>query len=186
MEARGFACAVQASGKKVFYATPELTGGRGKFVIYEDFDGTKRRKALTGKSEKRGAFWAYGVGMVPSFDEPWRIELRSAVIFTDEEGKPLEDVTKAHRLRRGFCRNWWNEQWRTLMRAFLWLASAGKSELLLPVGSGRNITLSASPIQFEAPCGLSDAAQAVDAEPIDEIDEEGTVQDEGDEEETAQ
>lgn len=182
MEAKGFASVYQAGGKRIFYATPELTSGRGKFVSYEDFDGTKRRKALTGKSERRGACWAYGVGMVPSFDDPWRIELRHAVIFTDDDGNPLEDALKAHRLRRGFCKSWWNEQWRTLMRAFLWIASDGKPELLLPVGSGRSITLCSTPIQFEAPCGLSDVAHVVDVDPVDEIDDEEAAQDEeGDE-----
>lgn len=186
MEARGFASVYQAGGRRVFYATPELTDGRGKFVSYEDFDGTKRRKALTGKSEKRGACWAYGVGIVTSFDEPWRVELRHAVIFTDDEGKPLEDAMKAHRLRRGFCKSWWNEQWRTLMRAFLSVASEGKSQLVLSVGSGRSIELSATPIQFEAPCGLSDVAQAVDEDPLDEIDEEDAALEEDSDEERAQ
>lgn len=186
MEARGFASVYQASGRRVFYATPELTGGRGKFVWYEDFDGTKRRKALTGKSEKREACWAYGVGMVPSFEEPWRVELRHAVIFTDDDGKPIEDALKAHRLRRGFCKNWWNEHWRTLMRAFLWVASEGRPELLLPVGSGRSISLSSTPIQFEAPCGLSDVERVADEEPVDEIDEDEIAQQEEGEEEGAQ
>lgn len=182
MEARGFACAVQSGERKVFYATPDQTGGRGKFVNYIDFDGNKRRKALTGKSEKRDACWAFGVGIVTSFDDPWRIELRSAVIFTDDSGAPLEDAVKAHRLRRGFCKNWWNGQWRTLMRAFLWLASDGKPELLLPVGSGRNIVLDPTPIQFEAPCGLSDIAQQLDeTEPVDEVDQEELVEEDAEE-----
>jgi len=43
MEAKGFACTVQSGERKIFYATPEQTGGRGKFVSYLDFDGTKRR-----------------------------------------------------------------------------------------------------------------------------------------------
>lgn len=172
MEAKGFACYEQSGGKKVYYATPELTGGRGKFVNFEDHDGRKRRKALTGRSEKRGACWAYGVGMVPSFDQPWRIELRSTVVFTDDDGKPIDVPLKAHRLRRGFCKNWWNEQWRLLMRAFLWVASDGKAEMLLPVGSGRSIVVAAVPLQFESPVGLSDAPPTEDVDPPEEADDE--------------
>lgn len=181
LEAKGFACAAQSGGKKVFYATPELTGGRGKFVVYEDFDGRKRRKALNGRSEARAACWAYGVGMVPSFDDPWRIELRSTVVFTDDDGAPIVDHNKAHRLRRGFCKNWWNEQWRTLLRAFLWLASDGKPELLLSVGSGRSIVVSASPVQFDAPAGLSDIEVADDVDPIDEPSDDSVFDDEEEE-----
>lgn len=185
MEAKGFASVYQSGGRRIFYVTPELTGGRGKYVRYEDFDGKKRIKALNGKSEKRGACWAYGVGMVTSFDNPWRVELRHAVIFTDDDGKPLEDALKAHRLRRGFCKSWWNEQWRTLMRAFLWLASEGGAELVLPVGSDREIKLGSTPIQFDAPCGLSDVEQIVDTDPVDEIDEEEAALEEDGQEEGA-
>lgn len=186
MEAKGFASVYQSGGRRVFYAPAELTGGQGKYVRYQDFNGKKRIKALNGKSEKHGACWAYGVGMVTSFDDPWRVELRHAVIFTDDDGKPLEDALKAHRLRRAFCKSWWNEQWRTLMRAFLWLASEGEAELILSVGSGRNITLGSTPIQFDAPSGLSDVEQATDTDPVDEIDEEEAAPEEDGEEESTQ
>lgn len=179
MEGRGLACYEQSGGRKVFYVTPELTGGRSKLLSFQDHDGRKRRKALNGRSEKRAACWAYGVGMVPSFDEPWRIELRATVVFTNNEGKPIDAPLNAHRLRRGFCKNWWNEQWRLLMRAFLWLVSEGKADILLPVGSSRFITLSAIPIQFESPVGLSDGSPVEDIEPTEEDDE---VEDVGDEE----
>lgn len=172
MEAKGLGIHEQAGGRKVFYVTPELTGGQGKFVSFEDHDGRKRRKALNGHSEAKRANWAYAVGMVPSFDDPWRVELRSTVVFTDEEGKPIEAALRAHQLRRGFCKNWWNEHWRMLSRAFLWLISEGKSEIQLPVGSGRAIVLSATPIVFESPVGLSDVAPIEDVEPVEEPDEE--------------
>ena len=179
MEKRGFANAMQAGRRRIFYATPEQTGGRGKFVSYQDFDGRVRRKALTGRSERRNACWAFGVGMVPSFDEPWRIELRAAVIFTDDQGVPINNAAKAHRLRRGFCRNWWNEQWRTLMRAFIWLASEGKLQIALPVGTNREIVISAVAIQFESPAGLSDLEVAEDADPPEEASDDEDLE-EGD------
>lgn len=168
LESKGFASAQQAGGKAVFYATPELTGGRGKKLTYEDYDGRKRRKALNGRSETRGTFcWAFGVGIVPSLYYPWRVELRSVVVFTDDDGNIIEPK-RAHRLRRGFCRNWWNEHWRTLSRAFLWLLADGQPEIHLPVGSGRSVVLSTAPIQFEAPVGLSDVELVEDAEPVDD------------------
>jgi hypothetical protein len=169
LEKRGFASVFMAGGRRIFFATPELTGGRGKFVTYKDFDGRTRRKALTGKSERRNACWAYGVGMVPSFDDPWRIELKAAVIFTDEAGVPIADAGKAHRLRRGFCKNWWNEQWRTLTRAFLAVAAEGREEFVLPVGTNRAIVLAAVPIQFESPVGLSDFEATGDIEDVESV-----------------
>jgi len=172
MEAKGLGMHEQAGGRKVFYVTPKLTGGQSKFVSFEDHDGRKRRKALNGHSEAKRANWAYAVGMVPSFDDPWRVELRSTIVFTDEEGKPIEAALRAHQLRRGFCKNWWNEHWRMLLRSFLWLISEGKPDIHLPVGSGRAIVLSATPVVFESPVGLSDAAPIEDVEPVEEPDDE--------------
>lgn len=183
MEAKGFGVHEQSGGRRVFYAPASLTGGQGKFVAFEDHDGRKRRKMLNGRSKARKANWAYAVGMVPSLDMPCRVELRATVVFFEESGEPIEAPLRAHRLRRGFCKNWWNEHWRTLQRAFLSLASAGEPEIHLPVGSGRAIVLSSSPIMFESAIGLSDAPILEDVEPHEE---EGDELDERDAEDDAE
>lgn len=172
MEAKGFGIYEQSGGRKVFYVTPELTGGRGEKVSFIDVDGRKRRKGLNGRSEKRKANWSYAVGMVPAFDDPWRIELRSTIVFTGDDGMPMDSVARAHRLRMSFCRSWWNDRWRGFLRAFLALVAEGQPDIRLPVGSNRFIVLSATPIVFSAPAGLSDLAPSIDADPIDEPDDD--------------
>lgn len=183
MEAKGLGVFEQAGGRKVFYVTPELTKGRGEKVAFVDVDGRKRRKGLNGRSEKKKANWCYAVGMVPQFDEPWRIELRSTIVFTDDDGKPFDVPAKAHRLRMSFCRSWWNDRWRGFLRAFLALVSDGQPEIKLPVGSGREVVVSATPIIFSSPVGLSDLAPSIDDDPVDEPDDDlGEVDDFDDEE----
>jgi TIR domain len=178
MEAKGFGIYEQSGGRKVFYVTPELTGGRGEKVSFIDVDGRKRRKGLNGRSEKRKSNWSYAVGIVPAFDDPWRIELRSTIVFTGEDGKPMDSVARAHRLRMSFCRSWWNDRWRGFLRAFLALVAEGQQDIRLPVGSDRFVVLSATPIVFSAPAGLSDLAPSIDADPIDEPDDDlGEVDD---------
>ena len=172
MEAKGLGIHEQAGGRKVFYVTPELTKGRGTKVAFLDVDGRKRRKGLNGRSERRKANWCYGVGMVPQFDEPWRIELRSTIVFTDDDGRPLDTPARAHRLRMGFCRSWWNDRWRGFLRALLALVADGSSEIKLPVGSGREVLVSATPIMFSSPVGLSDLAPSIDDDPIDDPDDD--------------
>lgn len=183
MEAKGLGIFEQAGGRKVFYVTPELTKGRGEKIAFVDVDGRKRRKGLNGRSEKKKANWCYAVGMVPQFDEPWRIELRATIVFTDDEGKPFDVPAKAHRLRMSFCRSWWNDRWRGFLRAFLAVVADGGSEIKLHVGSGREVVLSASPIMFSSPVGLSDLAPSIDDDPVDEPDDDlGEVDDCDDEE----
>ncbi len=183
MEARGLSVHEQAGGKKVFYVTPELT--KGERVAFLDVDGRTRKKALHGRSEKKKANWAYAVGMVPSLDEPWRIELRSTIVFADDDWKPLDAPAKAHRLRMSFCRSWWNDRWRGFLRAFLALVADGQSEIKLPVGSDRFLVVSATPIVFTSITGLSDLAPSIDADPVDEPDDDLGEDEDMDEEEDA-
>lgn len=161
LEARGFPFYVQANDRKVHYVSPGLTGGLKGKVAFADFDGRVRKRALNGQSPKNEMNWHFGVSANPSFDEPRRLELRPAVIFTDYAGKPL-DVAVQQRLRMGFCRNWFNDRWRGFLRSFLSLLAQGTSEIAIPVGSGRLMVLEAFPLCFDSPSGLTDGPPEID------------------------
>ncbi len=186
MEAKGLAL-VESGGRRVYYVPPKLTGGRGAFVPFVDVDGRTRKKALNGRSDKRKANWNYGVGLVPSLDEPWHMELRPTIIFTDDNDQPFE-IARAQRLRLSFCRNWWNDRWRTFLRAFLALIAGGQTSIQLAVGSGRFLVVEASPMIFTSPAGLTDGPPTVDADVADEddsdavwdTDADGEIDDQGD------
>ncbi len=185
MEAKGLSIHEQSGRRKVFYVTPKLTNGQGGRVPFVDVDGRTRRKGLNGRSERRKANWCFAVGMVPALDDPWRVELRSTIVFTDDDGKPLDSPARAHRLRMSFCRSWWNDRWRGFQRAFLALVSDGQPEIRLPVGSDRHVALSAIPIEFRAPMGLSDLAPPIDADPVVELEDEPSDFDEIEDEDDA-
>ena len=180
METKGFGVYMLSSRNKVHYVTPELTGGRGVYMPFVDVDGRGRKKALNGHSEKKRANWCYAVGIVPSLDEPRRIELRPTIVFTDDQGVPLE-VARAHRLRMSFCRSWWNDRWRGFLRAFLALVSDGQSEIRLPVGSGRFLVVDATPMMFSSPFGLTDLAPPIEADPLVEAEDSEFENDEEEE-----
>lgn len=108
------------------------------------------------------------VGMVPNFDDPWWVELRSNIVVSGDDGNSVDSPLRVQRLRMSFCRSWWNDRWRGFLRASLVLASEGQSEIRLPVGSGRFVVLSSSPIVFSAPSGFSDLTRSIDADSIDD------------------
>lgn len=170
MEAKGLGVYMQSGRRKVHYITPELTKGRGTMTPFVDVDGRTRRKALNGRSEKKKANWNFAVGIVPSLDEPRRIELRPTIVFTDDDGNPIE-AARAHRLRMSFCRSWYNDKWRAFLRAFLAVVSDGKSEIKLPVGSDRFLVIESTPMMFTSPVGLSDLAPPVEADPVIETED---------------
>lgn len=165
MDKVGLKTYVLSGGRVVHYATKELLpGGKCAFV---DADGRVRKKSLFGRSERRKANWHYAVGIRPSLDDPWRIELRATIVFTGDDGVPFE-AARAQSLRMGFCRSWWNDRWRGFMRGFLTLIAGGAKEISLPVGEDRFIRIGAEPLTFSSPVRLTDMPGAVEEEPIDD------------------
>lgn len=141
-------------------------------VEFVEWDGKRRKKQLAGTSATRKVNWHYAVSMHPILDEPRSIQLQAHVVFTDTDDQPIQSVARMHQLRRSFCKNWWNDRWRGFLRAFLVLVAQGKDVINLPVGGGRSVQISASPITFLAPRGLTDLSKLTDDEEIqlDEVD----------------
>lgn len=183
LEAKGFPFYVQSNERKLHYVSATLTGGLKNKVAFTDFDGRVRKRGLNGRSPKNEANWHFGISANPSFEDPRRMELRPGVVFTDFDGKPL-DAASQQRLRMGFCRNWFNDRWRGFLRGFLALLADGRSEIPIPVGSGRFMTLEALPICFEAPVGLSDGPPEIEDSLAVVMDEAADrVEDDGESEE---
>lgn len=178
MERAGLKTYVLSGGRVVHYVTKELLpGGKCAFV---DADGRVRKKSLLGRSERRKANWHYAVGIRPSLDDPWRIELRATIVFTGDDGVPFE-AARAQRLRMGFCRSWWNDRWRGFMRGFITMIASGVKEISLPVGEDRFIRVGAEPLTFMSPVRLTDMPGAVEEDPIDDPEDDplqqGDIQD---------
>lgn len=152
------------------------------FFEFVDENSKRRRRQLVGRSEKYRVNWHYGVSVKPTLGRPMRMELRAHILFTDDSGE-LVDSDRAHRLRRGFCRNWWNARWRDFQRALLAYLSNGDDHIHLPVGGGRYIELAASPTLFISPVSLGDTAIQANEEQIavdQELDDPSVMDDEDD------
>jgi hypothetical protein len=149
---------------------------------FREHSGKKRTKNLVGRSDKRGVYWHFGVSAYPSLLQPPRFELRTHVLFSEDGQTPLESVKRMHRLRRGFCRNWWNDHFRSLFRAVLAYIAQDEETIVLPAGASAQIVLSSSPIMWTSPVSLSDS-QDLPEELISELDEEAEPDDLEDEEE---
>ena len=173
------------SNRRLVWFVPSGLTPKDKVEFFEA-NGKRRRKQLTGSSDKRKVNWHYGVSIRPVLDGTRRIELRSHIIFTDTDGQPINSVTRMHQLRRSFCRSWWNDRWRGFFRAFLALASQGTDVISLPVGGSRSIQIGAFPITFQSPKGLSDLQELIedddiqlDVENSEDYDDDLLIDDEG-------
>jgi hypothetical protein len=156
MEGAGLKAYSLASNRLIWYVPPGLL--QKNKIAFIDVNGKTRRKNLVGQSDKYKVSWHYAIGAHVVLGEPRRIQLTAHIVFNDLETKaPLESLQRMHKLRRGFCKNWWNDEWRSFLKAFLTFISKNKSVIQLPVGNNRFVTLDASTLTFTSPRGLSDS-----------------------------
>jgi hypothetical protein len=162
-KSRGLVAATLSSGRLCWYwPLPESSLAATSYV---DLDGATRKKQLVGRSEKRKVYWHYAVEAFTVFGDRPRLVLVSHVVFTEDGNTPLESAARAHQLRRSFCKNWWQWQWRELLFAFLARLGSG-DHLLLPVASDAKITVSFHPSRFLAP-----VSSAIVASPEEDMEE---------------
>ncbi|MEX0804984.1 MAG: toll/interleukin-1 receptor domain-containing protein [Candidatus Binatia bacterium] len=136
-----------------------------------DQDKKKRRRQLVGRSEKYKVNWHYGVSAKPTLGKPLRLELEAHILFTDDTGELVEPPSRAHRLRRGFCKSWFNARWRDFQRALIAYLCQGTDCIRLPAGSDRFVEVSTAPFLYNSPVTLSDHADQA-SEEVFSIDQE--------------
>jgi TIR domain len=143
----------------------------------------KRRRQLVGRSEKYKVNWHYGVSAKPTLGKPLRLELEAHILFTEDTGELVQPPSRVHRLRRGFCKSWYNARWRDFQRALITYLCQGTDYIRLPVGSDRFVNVSATPFIYGSPVSLADNADQASEEeiPIDQEVESLGVDDEDEE-----
>ncbi len=133
-------------------------------AIFQDENGKRRRRRLVGRSEKRGVYWHFAVSDKISIADPRHLTLRTHVVFTQDGKTPLDSRSRADRLRKSFCKNWWNDRWRDLLRAFVADLANGKEEFSLALGGDAVATIAASPMSFEAPLSITEKGSGATVE----------------------
>jgi hypothetical protein len=118
-----------------------------------------RRKALYGiktRKDESGSrvpvmHWHFAPHAFFSLGDSNQMILEPHVAFTTDGRKLVGDAAKCHRIRRSFCKLWFNEQWRTLHLAYLAAVSGDKAELIIPMSADQSVTVSTAPTTFTSP-----------------------------------
>ena len=119
-----------ASGKSCWFEP--LSVESKNIVQFTDIDGRRKRRSLVGRSRKREVYWHFAIES--HFDYRSQcLRLKSHVVFSEDGLTPIHSASKQHSLRRGFCKSWWNDKWRTLLQSMLFRLSKGEEIFELPV-----------------------------------------------------
>jgi hypothetical protein len=161
-----------ASGAVVWYIPKGLI--EGDRAVFTDQYAGMRKKMLVGWSERRRVHWHFGIEAKPVIARIPRLIMRSHILFTTDGITPLSSTERMHALRRGFCKNWWNDRWRDLLAAFVaWLAGES-NRIELPCGGTAKVTLAGSLLTMQSPVSIPGEATGPDELVIiDELDSEG-------------
>ncbi len=135
-----------------FFPDHEKYGG---FIRFPNIHGEIKRKQVIGWSGKNDVFWHFAVEAKIQFGPNPKVLLIPHVVFTRDGINPLDDKNKMHSLRRGFCRNWWNDRWRDMLLTYLYLLSEGNESLKLLVSDNGVIEIGSRPIFFSCPVSLT-------------------------------
>lgn len=156
--ARGLIKVPAARGAPTLYVPKGLVE-KNQVELF-DADGTKRKRLLVGHSVKRKVNWHLGfiarfaVGDVPT------LRLRMRVLFSDDVSLQLVPPERMKDLRKRFCKNWWNDRWRTLQIGLTtWLANQGNF-ITVYAGPSGALIVSARSRTFEVPFGIDESAPA--------------------------
>ena len=133
-------------------------------ITFLDRTGKKRRKRLSGRSEKRKVYWSFAVTLHPVVGRRWHLELKPQVVFTEDGTKPVESKATMARLRKSFCKNWWNDQWRTLLNAYVRFLAEEDGNVHIPLGGGTEMIVAGELMAFEASTSIVGDSVAIEEE----------------------
>lgn len=159
-----------SNGRKAWY--PAKDGRYDGWMKFQDMGGVEKRKRLVGWSEKRKVFWHFAVEALPSIAPKPKLVLKPHVVFTRDGCAQVSKNDEMHRLRRGFCRSWWNSRWRDLMLAYMAMIVDQNDYITLPMGSGQQLLVEPRPLFFETPVSIStlEPPQIVEDESDNDLD----------------
>ncbi len=141
------------SNGKIAWFFPDTEDFFGK-KEFADVYGVVRKKQVVGFSPKNSVYWHYAVEIKPLYGAQPKLCLIPHVVFTEDGKAPLSDKKKMHRLRRGFCKNWWNPRWRDMLLVYLNIIAQGKGLIEINLDENSSLTISSRPIFLQTEVSL--------------------------------
>ena len=107
-------------------------------VIYTNAKGRETYKQVVGHSKVLNAYWHLGMRAVVRLDDAPSVRLRPYVVFTRDGSSPLQDADEMTKLRRRFCKSWFNHVWRPLFQAFYEFFGGRAESVRIELGDHRS------------------------------------------------
>jgi len=132
---------------------------------------------LVGKQKDKN--WHFGISAAGKLYPFPVLMVSSHIYFTQDGITPIESKSIQHAARRRQGKNWWNDDWRNKLLAFVKYLSDDESSFYLEAGSEEKIHVSNEPFQFVGQVSynipekntLEDEAEISDINDLNELEE---------------
>jgi hypothetical protein len=178
---RGLLSYDASAGTVMFFPKDLLPEDR---VFYVNARGKRTYKQVVGFSKVLNAHWHLGMRAVVRLGDVPTVRLRPYVVFSRDGRQPLQDADEMTRLRRRFCKSWFNHVWRPLWQAFFEFFGNGSDAVQIPLGEDQHWSVAGEGLKLVAAMSMPlDLAvsddEAVPEEP-EEIEDDAEYADYGD------
>ena len=178
---RGLLSYGASAGTVMFFPKDLLPEDR---VYYVNAKGKRTYKQIVGFSKVLNAHWHLGMRAVVRLGDVPTVRLRPYVVFSRDGKQPLKDPEEMTKLRRRFCKSWFNHVWRPLWQAFFEFFGNGADAVQIALGGDRHWSVAGRGLKLVAAMGMPlDLAvsddEALPEEP-DEIEDDVEYSDNGD------
>jgi TIR domain len=104
-----------SAGTVMFFPKDLLPEDR---AIYTNAKGRETYKQVVGFSKVLNAHWHLGMRTVVRLGDAPALRLRPYIVFSRDGRELLKDADEMTKMRRRFCKSWFNHVWRPLFQAF--------------------------------------------------------------------
>ncbi|MBX5131269.1 toll/interleukin-1 receptor domain-containing protein [Rhizobium lentis] len=161
------------STSSAFYF-PESLAANNK-VYYDAAFGKRTWKGVVGRSQKLQVNWHLAMKVNVVVSEAIVVRFKPYICWSEDGRTPIHDAKRTAKLRRQFCKSWWNPHWRALQEAFIAFLANDKPTIEVELGTTNTLALDRQPLSVELarrmPSDLKVVDQPDDPDEPDDLDE---------------
>lgn len=147
LQARGLSCFETSSAPSFYFPAGLVPNDR---VSYIDAAGRRTYKNVVGRSERNRVHWHLAMKVNVVLGPPALVRFKPYICFSENGRDAIEDPKRTSAIRRRFCKNWWNPQWRQLQQAFCAFLANGEDEIVVPLDGAESLALDGKLLELNA------------------------------------
>ncbi|MGX1309437.1 hypothetical protein AB7M35_004195 [Amorphus suaedae] len=163
----------ETSGGAAYYFPKDLI--INDKVSYLAASGKITNKNVVGRSERNKVFWHLAMRVNLMLGDTPFVRFKPYICFSEDGFSAIVDAKRTSAIRRRFCMNWWNKQWRQLQQAFCAFLVAGGQEIQISLGDDELI-LSGALLELVSARRMPDDLALMEPEDPEDPDESETVE----------